>query len=174
MDSAKTHIMLLFLPMFFANVMHMVIVKKNWFSPLAIPISVQHFGSSKTWRGFVVLGILSAIVSYFSNHYFGPFYFLDSQALWVGAGLGITYMCFELPNSFIKRRLGIKNGAQSMRFKYFQAFVDKSDSLIGILLYYKIVTQIPFSSVAILYLVSLSIHITVSYTLVMIKVKKSF
>jgi hypothetical protein len=49
------------IPMIISNVLHLIIVK-NAFSFLTIPIWSAQFGANKTWRGFVILPILNAIL----------------------------------------------------------------------------------------------------------------
>ena len=50
----------------------------------------------------------------------------------VGMLLGIAYSLFELPNSFLKRRLGIIPGKTQTGFsKAFFVFLDQADSIFG-------------------------------------------
>ena len=53
----------------------------------------------------------------------------------VGALLGLFYALFELPNSFMKRRLDIKPGKTIKGpKKYFFIFLDQADSVFGVAL----------------------------------------
>ena len=56
-----------------------------------------------------------------------------SQTSWVALGLalGLGYSLFELPNSFVKRRLGIPPGGRSRRRAIAQYVVDQGDSAIS-------------------------------------------
>jgi len=54
---------------------------------------------------------------------------------WVaGAICGASYVVAELPNSFIKRRLGIAPGARAVRRGRLQYLVDQADSVAGCLI----------------------------------------
>jgi len=174
MSEFTVHILLYFIPLIIANVLHMIVVKNNLLGRLSIPISTQLFGKNKTLRGFVVLPVLSGFISWINSMLFGPFSHATFYDLLIGFGLGLAYMLAELPNSFIKRRLGIENGEQSKKHKYFQLLMDKCDSLFGTLLFYYLVFSIHFKSIVILFFVALIIHVSISFLLVRIKIKKSF
>ena len=69
------------------------------------------------------------------------YYFLYN--ILIGFLLGLGYSLFELPNSFIKRRLDIKPGKTTNGFKkMFFIFLDQADSVFGVCLvvclFYKI------------------------------------
>jgi CDP-diglyceride synthetase len=53
--------------------------------------------------------------------------------------LGIAYCLAELPNSYLKRRLGIKEGATSERYKLFFIILDQADSAFGCMIAYMLV-----------------------------------
>lgn len=159
--------------MILGNVLHMIIVRKNWLAPLAVPISPPLFGKNKTARGLVVLPLLSGTIALINSIAFGPFIDNHFGDLFVGAGLGLVYLLSELPNSFIKRKLGIANGEQSANFRMVQIFFDKADSLIGILIFYYWVAPVQWPTVVALFFISFCIHLTISHLLVLLKVKQS-
>ena len=168
------HIHLFFLPLVVGNVLHMIIVKRNWFKSVAFPISRKIFGDTKTYRGVIVLPMLTGIFALLSSACFGPFTISVAYDAFVGFGLGFAYILAELPNSFIKRRLGIATGAQSKKYKYVQYFTDKADSLIGVLTFYFLATNFSFYTILILFCIGLVIHVNISLLLVVIKIKKKF
>ncbi|MCB0653898.1 MAG: CDP-archaeol synthase [Saprospiraceae bacterium] len=170
---AKLHIFLLFLPMITGNVLHMIIVRKNLLPGLAIPVSQPLFGRNKTLRGFLVLPILSGVLALLSSLAFGPLLQSHLEDFLTGAGMGVVYLLSELPNSYIKRKLGIANGEHSQRYKLVQIFFDKADSLIGILLFYWLVTPVPWTTIFGLFFISFGIHLSISYLLVRLKIKQS-
>jgi hypothetical protein len=92
----------------------------------------------------------------------------------VGFGLGLAYILAELPNSYIKRRLGIANGAHSKKYKYLQYFTDKADSLIGVLVFYFLATTVSFETILVLFCIGIVLHISISQLLVYTKIKKKF
>ena len=50
------------LPLIVTNVAHMVLVKRNGWAGLSIPIHVGAFGANKTWRGVVFVSIVNAVL----------------------------------------------------------------------------------------------------------------
>jgi hypothetical protein len=174
MSDFYTHIYLFFLPLVLGNVLHMIVVKRNWFKSIAFPISRKIFGDTKTYRGVIVLPILTGLFALLSSYYFGSFEISIAYDAFVGFGLGLAYILAELPNSYIKRRLGIATGAQSKKYKYVQYFTDKADSLIGVLTFYFLATNFSFKTILVLFCVGLVIHVSISQLLVVIKIKKKF
>ena len=63
MNNLNSHIYLFFFPLIIGNVLHMVIVKQNWFQELAFPISKNLFGHNKTYRGAIVLPIITGLMA---------------------------------------------------------------------------------------------------------------
>lgn len=174
MSDYYIHVYLFFIPLVLGNVLHMIVVKRNWCNKLAFPISKNLFGANKTYRGVIVLPILTGFFGLLSSFWFGPFTISVAYDAFVGFGLGLAYILAELPNSFIKRRLGIANGEHSKKYKYLQYVVDKADSLIGVLLFYFLATNISFESVLVLFCIGFIVHISISQLLVVINIKKKF
>jgi len=174
MNNLNSHIYLFFFPLIIGNVLHMVIVKQNWFQELAFPISKNLFGHNKTYRGAIVLPIITGLMAVLSSLFFGPFELSIAYDTYVGFGLGLAYILAELPNSYIKRRLGIANGEQSKKYKYLQYFADKADSLIGVLVFYFLATDIAFKTIVLMFLLGIIVHVGISQLLVLIKIKRKF
>jgi len=174
MSDFYIHLYLFFLPLVLGNVLHMIVVKCNWFKGFAFPISKKMFGVNKTYRGVIVLPILTGLLASLNSFWFGPFEMSFAYDAFVGFGLGLAYIVAELPNSYIKRRLGIANGAQSKKYKYIQYFTDKADSLIGVLVFYFFATVVSFEAILTLFCIGIILHIGMSQFLVLIKVKKKF
>ncbi len=105
------------------------------------------FGDNKTWKGligYIIFNIIFAILFgllwkvtklehlnyFYINH--------NNRVLYnilIGALLGLFYALFELPNSFLKRRLGIEEGKTTKGFlKIFFIFLDQADSVFGMAL----------------------------------------
>lgn len=154
--------------MILSNVGHILLVKKNAFSKLAIPISTQQLGANKTWRGFLVLIVLNAICSGLLNLAFG--YFSAIEALWLGGGLGFAYMLFELPNSWLKRRRGIESGETPGWF----VVLDKTDSSFGVSLTSAFLFGFSLWQTLLLFLLGSATHVLFSWLLVLVGVKKRF
>ena len=103
------------------------------------------FGDNKTWKGlcgyivinilfFLLWGFLSQRSEYLQLH---NYFYIDykntpSYNLLLGVLSGLGYSLFELPNSFLKRRLDIRPGKTiSGGWKVFFVFLDQADSVFG-------------------------------------------
>ena len=158
--------------MIVSNIIHMLLVKKNTFSRLAIPVSPDLFGQNKTWRGLLVLPILNGVL-FWTVNFMLPM-FSHAQAILIGALLGLVYMLFELPNSWLKRRLGIKSGREAKKNAFFFKLLDKMDSALGVSLASKFIFQLDWFATLSLFLLAVFIHIFFSGLLVVVNVKKRF
>jgi hypothetical protein len=126
----------LHIPIVIGGVLHMVLVSRQYCPKLAIAIYSPWFGANKTWRGMIAVPLLTAfgalclwpINTYFNFNILGQSLF-DLLSIGLIAGLG--YVLAELPNSFIKRRLGIGAGQVPTRGKYIVILADQLDSGIG-------------------------------------------
>ena len=82
-------------------------------------------------------------------------------------------MLAELPNSYLKRKRGIAAGESAHDFKILQLIIDKADSLIGACVFYFFAMETGFNHIVILFVVTFLLHISISYLLVVMKLKKS-
>jgi hypothetical protein len=163
------HLNRLVFPLIISNTIHMIAIRKGWLEGLNRPISTRLFGANKTWRGFVLLPLLNAAaVVLFS--YDSPV----PASLLLGAMLGIVYLLFELPNSFLKRRIGIAPGEQSSQYRTLFLLLDKTDSALGVSLAYYLLAEITLLHAAVLFIISSATHIIFSLLLVSLHIKKSF
>jgi len=154
--------------MILSNVGHILLVKKNAFPNLAVPIATQQFGANKTWRGFLILIGLNAVCSWLLNLAFG--YFSGMEALWLGGVLGFAYMISELPNSWLKRRNGIESGQTPGWF----VVLDKTDSSFGVSLTSALLFGFSLRQTIVLFLLGSATHVFFSWLLVFVGVKKRF
>ena len=142
-------------PTILAGVFNMVWIKLPVLESLRKPIDCgkslkdgkRIFGDNKTWKGivgyillnmvFAVIwgfvcrtGILASLNFFYLEH--------DNTVLYnvlIGVLLGMGYSLFELPNSFLKRRLDITPGKTIKGFwKVFFIFLDQADSIFGVAL----------------------------------------
>ena len=125
-------------PIVFGGVMHMIAVKRAWLPGLVRPLSSACFGANKTWRGMLLVPLFSSIGALLLL----PLLWLPAPWLPVAlqsagalllAGMagGLGYVLAELPNSFIKRRLGVPAGATPVRHRYRYILADQMDSGVG-------------------------------------------
>ena len=92
----------------------------------------------------------------------------------IGAVYGLFYMLFELPNSWIKRRMGIDAGDSSSRSRWFFTLLDKTDSSIGVSLVFGYLNDFDFSMMFRFFIYAGLLHFSISGLLVLLKIKKSF
>lgn len=138
-----------------AGILNMVWCKLNLFNIPNVPMDMNNnfidgkriFGNNKTWKGFfgyIVLNIICSIIigvicNIFNLNDYNYFY-INSQNtiitnIVIGLLLGLAYALFELPNSFLKRRLDIEPGKTTKGLKkYLFIFLDQADSIFGIVL----------------------------------------
>jgi hypothetical protein len=104
-----------FLPAIGSALAHAPVLIADLAPRLKQPISARLFGSHKTWRGALVMsagtiaaaGALGRVPAYRRRL---PAEIAAANPLVVGALLGTACWVGELPNSFLKRRLGIPPG----------------------------------------------------------------
>ena len=139
----------------FAGIINSIFCKTNILSNLKKPIDnniklkdgKRMFGDNKTLKGFIgyivfniifscIFGIIYKIIKLENLDYF---YLNHNNTIMynilIGFLLGLFYALFELPNSFIKRRIGIEPGKTTKGIiKYFFVFLDQADSIFGMAL----------------------------------------
>ncbi|MCB1914273.1 MAG: CDP-archaeol synthase [Rhodocyclaceae bacterium] len=135
-----------------AGVAHVVWLGSRLSKPFALPIDRgarvgghRIFGDNKTWRGLMAMPLatalafaLAALVRDATPAWLasGLWPLPPAQMATVGAVAGLAFMLAELPNSFLKRRLGIAPGATAggRRLRWACFALDRLDSTIGALL----------------------------------------
>ncbi len=118
---------------------HFLIIRFNLMKILAIPVDADFtfsgkplLGTSKTWRGLIVVPVVNGIITAVLTHFF-PWPF-PVHPLYLGLLIGSGYALAELPTSFIKRRLGIAPSHNAGGILGFILSVwDQTDSVIGAL-----------------------------------------
>lgn len=178
METSLVLIVLLSLPLVIGGIIHMIIVKKDILSYLKIPIHKSWFGENKTWRGLFIMplatlpGVILArsleVVLSPSTQVF------QSESVWfMSILLGLGYCLPELPNSFIKRRLGIKEGQSSEHLKWLFILIDQGDSVFGCALVYKIMIKISWEMFWSMIIVGTVIHLVFNIALFRVKIRKN-
>jgi len=150
-----------------SGIVNMIWCKTKVFSSLSKPMDFgknfvdkkRIFGDNKTWKGFIgylFLNMFFSIILGFTwnatklnemNFFYSKVSNTLLNNLLIGLLLGLGYALFELPNSFLKRRINIEPGKTPNGFKkVFFVFLDQADSVIGcclvVALFYKM--SIPF------------------------------
>jgi hypothetical protein len=168
-------ILFLLLPLLGGALLHGLCMKHGWLGFLAMPIDAGRtfrgrpiFGHSKTWRGPVCVAAGAAAVWGLQQ---GLLHRIDALAAlarvdaaslpgwWFGAVAGAAAELAELPNSFVKRRLGIGPG-KTARGPLSVVFYlwDQLDLLLGYWLVLAIVLPVTPLRVAVSVLVVVAIH----------------
>lgn len=177
-----------------AGVFNMIWCKINFLKKLNVPMDFKKkffdgkriFGDNKTWKGFVGYLVLNVICSLLwglicnichLNH-LNYFYINHANTvlynILIGLLLGLGYSLFELPNSFLKRRLDIVPGKSASGFKkIFFIFLDQADSVFGCCLvvacFYKLGIKLYFLYV----LLGAFTHILFNIILYFLKLRKN-
>jgi CDP-diacylglycerol--serine O-phosphatidyltransferase len=155
------------------------VVKKNLLPFLAIPVHARLFGAAKTWRGVLCMPLFTAV----GFHLVRPFAAADANLLSftldqypplaLGTMLGLAYILAELPNSFIKRRMGIPPGQLPTRNRWVFMLADQLDSVIGCGLVYVVVAGMPLSTFVVLLFLGIYIAFAVKNILYHLGYKKT-
>lgn len=144
------------------------------------------FGNNKTFKGFlgyvffitatsVIWGLVSLSSEFLEQHNF--FYANNTNTvlfnLQIGVLLGLAWAIFELPNSFIKRRLSINQsnalvGAKKILF----IVVDQADSVFGITLVIALFYPITIGEYFMFVAIGTATHLLFNYLLYLAKIRK--
>ena len=154
---------------------------KNWTDGKRI------FGDSKSVLGFLLMTALAGILEVFwgfllqglgKNNWSLLYLYFENTPVFnflIGMLFGFLYMLFELPNSFIKRRLSVSAAEQGDRrigLKLFFFILDQIDSMFGIMLCLGILAHLtPAQTVFAIFLGGLT-HVFVNCLLILFRVRK--
>lgn len=144
------------------------------------------FGDNKTWVGFAGMVVCTALAQVLWGLLLAGVHGTDVSELYVrhantvgfnamaGALFGFAYMLFELPNSFVKRRLDIRPGKteQGTLGKVFFV-VDQVDSLFGVILVLACLTPVSVGKYFGYIALGGFIHITVNLVLYKTGIRKN-
>ena len=183
------------MPVILAGVANMIFCKSSLLDSVNQPIDAGRllgdgrrlFGANKTWKGFwgmVVWGLLAQLVwAYFLAHqpdleklHLIYAHYPNKLAINFPLGilLGLAYVVFELPNSYLKRRLDILPGKTARdAWKYPFILLDQIDSLIGILLVLHLYISLNWAQIIGLLLVGTLTHLGVNRLLYLAKLRQN-
>ena len=144
------------------------------------------FGDNKTWKGFLgmilftsfwftIFGLLATSFEWASrlslisfDGYNSPF-----TEMFYGAWWGLGYVLFELPNSYIKRRIRIQPGTNGNGFLGgIFTFVDQADSVVGCLIFMLLFYTPGVMEALLFFIIATVIHYIVNILLYMLRLKK--
>jgi hypothetical protein len=100
-------------PLFVGFATHGLCIRAGLLRGFAVPIHTRLFGANKTYRGLVAvaLGTAAGFAIVRPPELVTPA--SSSRLALVGLAVGVMAMLAELPNSFMKRRMGIAPGTQA-------------------------------------------------------------
>ena len=164
------HIYFLLLPAILGGVLNMVFVKlpilKSWQIPIdggkTLKDGKRIFGDNKTWKGFFGMIVLTALSALLFWHSAFQYSYL------CGAWLGFAYVLFELPNSFVKRRLNIGSGKNG---GFIQTLVDQADSALGYALFMLFIYPLTFIEWLSIFIIATATHYIFNVLLFFVKLR---
>jgi CDP-2,3-bis-(O-geranylgeranyl)-sn-glycerol synthase len=167
----------LILPAIAGGAAHIAVIKLGLLPALTrVPLDLglrlrgrRVFGDNKTLRGLLVMPTATALFSMLQG---APGVAGVDPLAW-GLALGCGYILGELPNSFVKRQLGVAPGAAA-RGTLGGVFwvVDQLDGLLGALLLMRLLWVPPADVVASLVLLTLLIHPLMAGLMVLLGLKQ--
>ncbi len=144
------------------------------------------FGDNKTWKGFfgyllwnVVCAVLWGFVCQVTSLGEYNFFYRGTENtilnnIIIGFLLGMAYALFELPNSFLKRRLGIVPGKSISGFwKAFFVFFDQADSVFGCVLVVCLYLPLSISTYFVYVAIGAATHILINMLLYALKLRRN-
>jgi len=182
------------LPTIVAGIINMIFCKSSIFRKMQKPIDgninfidgKRIFGDNKTWKGLlgyiffnIIFMVLVGIIYKATNIEHLNFFYINHKNtltynILVGALLGLFYALFELPNSFMKRRLDIKPGKTIKGpKKYFFIFLDQADSVFGVALVVWMFYPIGIKVYLLYILVGAVTHLLINMLLYLLHLRKN-
>ena len=181
-------------PLILSGAANMLFTKTRLYKRFKFPIDggrvmsdqKRIFGNNKTWIGFfsmiffctlfqLAFGIFCNATDLNSHcDLYSIYENTVSLNLVFGSLTGFIYMISELPNSFIKRRLDIKDGKTEKGLKGILFFIiDQIDSLIGVMLLLYFFSDISIAKYFLYVLLGGFTHIAINTILYLVKVRKN-
>lgn len=182
------------MPPILAGILNMIWMKLPILKKIQTPIDCNKnfidkkriFGNHKTWKGIIgylilniimmpIWGFICKITSLGRLNYF---YIQNENTLvfnlLIGLLLGLAYSLFELPNSFLKRRLDIAPGkTPSGLKKIIFVILDQADSVFGCVLVVWLFYDMTFSFYFIYVALGAITHIILNMILYFLKLRKN-
>ena len=144
------------------------------------------WGDHKTWQGFMgmtfLTGLWMVVFAWFCSHVdwarnmaivdYSQWHF-PAEAFWYGSLWGFGYVLFELPNSYIKRRIDIAPGKNASGWKGFLfLFMDQADSVLGCMVFMLAFYRPSVQEALMIFVLGVGIHYIVNILLFLVGLKK--
>lgn len=143
------------------------------------------FGDNKTWKGFFGMIFWTALwfaiftkIAHVSNGFnelaWFPYRLYSLlEGFFNGAVWGLGYVLFELPNSFIKRRLDVQPGKRASGiYKSIFIFVDQADSALGCCLAVYVFFVPPLWQMLLFFVFGVAVHFLMNIILYSLGLKR--
>lgn len=142
-------------------------------------------GDHKTWQGFIGMifftGLWMVVLVWICSHLdwgrdmaivdYSQWRF-PMEAIVYGCLLGFGYVLFELPNSYIKRRLNIAPGKNASGWKgRIFLFVDQADSVLGCMVFMMLFYRPSVREAMLLFAIGVGIHYVINILLFLVGLK---
>lgn len=166
------------LPLVIGGSLHMAAVRADVLSVLTKPIHARAFGAHKTWRGAIVMPLATVVgvaVAATLEPFLGDWLLVPvslEAAVPLGTLLGLAYILAELPNSFLKRRLGIPPGRVPHRHHGWFVLADQTDSVLGCVLIYGLWLRPPALTLLLCVLLGPAIHLGANALLYTLRLRR--
>jgi CDP-diglyceride synthetase len=164
------------MPLILSGILHMIIVTKDILPQLKKPIYLKGFGNNKTYRGVVVMPVLTIISIYITSYLMNVYkvdFFGQTNLLLLGFCLGLGYILAELPNSWMKRKMGIKPGELSPKFPVLFSVIDQADSALSCGLIYYLFSVVDFIELLMLVSFGTVLHLAINIVLFKVGLRKN-
>lgn len=174
----------LVLPTLFSGLALIVVLKLHLLSFLNKPVDfglsfrgIRVFGDNKTYRGvvvFITTSILTSYILYFiyktgGNSFIHPVF---GHTVSTGLIYSVSYVCGELVNSAVKRRLHIKPGSIIGNFRHIQTFFDLSDGIIFTAIILTLLTVVKAEEAILACVIGIFIHFLIDKLMQNLHLKK--
>lgn len=182
------------IPLMIGGITNMIFIKTKLYNKYKYPIdgykvlsdNKRIFGDNKTIIGFISMIIFvcvyqivwGAICNQFNLNTLNDWYLYNNNNfkynIQIGIITGFIYVISELPNSFIKRRIGIEPGKTTVGIKGLTFLIlDQIDSLIGIFLYLVAVSKISIHRYFSYIVLGAVTHIALNFMLHKLKIRRN-
>lgn len=179
--------MLIILPVVVGGIFHSWVIAKNSFTRLKIPLD-----GGVTWRGRRLLGynktVRGAVVMISATTMVAGLVYVFVPSAWTGSleffqelvpaavfgfALGSGYILGELPNSFVKRQMGIEPGHRPTgTMGVVWSIIDQADSVIGVCLVLIFFYNLSFTLILSVFFSGILIHVLFDKILYLTRVKR--
>lgn len=164
-----------FVPVLGAAALHAPVLTFDLLKPLKRPLDGgatlggrRVFGDNKTWRGAIVMltGVLltTALLSLWPRYWHHLPGGIQDAGPWVyGVLLGLGVVIGELPNSFLKRRLGVAPGAQRRSAGgLLLSLYDQADFVLAVWILLLPIWTMSVGQAAIVFVVVTAVHLVIN------------